>query len=160
MASYRVPPTSPSKRRKEGNIRYITGNDEVFGELLQGGVEAWTVERTMCDDGFTFDFGISLEDGNFGKENQIICWTKRRTSKANNTPALNASNGYGRMVLVRGVTESTKKTRSTFADKLVQVSVRLVLQTFIADVSCLLTNRPPGTQRHSQRPWLEGATFC
>ena len=121
MASYYIPKSSPSKRRKQGDIRFISGNDEVFGELLQGGLEVWSVERGMCDDGFTFDFGLSLEEGQFGQDNQVICWTKRRTSKANNTPALNPSNGYARMVLVRAVTLSTNDSRLKFADRFVQV---------------------------------------
>ena len=123
MASYHAPSNSPSKRKKQSDVHFLSSDDKVFGELLQGGIEVWTVERGFCDDGFTFDFAVSLEDSTeFQRQHGILCWTKRRTSKIDNRAARNASNGYGRMVLVRLVAESTMDSRRSFADSFVQVS--------------------------------------
>jgi len=121
MASYCAPKKALCQRRPQRYILYIAGNDELYGELLQGGLEAWTVERGMCNDGFTFDFGASLDHSNFLEDNNVVCWTKRRTSPMNNDAAVNPSNGYPRMVLVRAVTLSTKESRSAFADRMVAV---------------------------------------
>ena len=88
MASYSAPKKALCQRRQQRNILYIAGNDELYGELLQGGLEAWTVERGMCNDGFTFDFGASLDHSNFLEDNNVVCWTRRRTSPMNNDAAV------------------------------------------------------------------------
>lgn len=136
MASYSAPIHSSSKRRKQGEIPFLSGHDELFGELLQGGVEVWTVEKSLCEDGFTFDFAESLEEGNFGRKHQVICFTKRRVGKTNNSPALNASNGYNRMVLVRAVSSSTVDTREKFSMEMVKVSCVAPCDACVQLASC------------------------
>ena len=150
MASYSAPLKPTSKRRKQGEIPFLSGHDEVFGELLQGGVEVWTVEKSLCEDGFTFDFGVSLEEGNFGRKHEVICFTKRRVSKANNSPALNASNGYNRMVLIRAVASSTAQTREKFSNEMVQVSPAWGVKaqcSYLYKVSGMLTHHLLFTSR-------------
>jgi hypothetical protein len=158
MASYQQPFNSHSNRRQQKDITFISNNDKVYGELLQGGIEAWTVERSICEDGFTYDFAMSLEDSSFRVDSNIICWTKRRNSKADNAVALNPSNRYPRMVLVRSVSTSTNDTRRNFATRFVQVQF-CVTQCY-SHCSAVLTLLQ-GAQFNPQGEGLEGeALHC
>ena len=62
MASYRAPLNSISKHKKQSDVHFLSSDDKMFRELLQGGIEVWTEEPGLCDDGFTFNFAVSLED--------------------------------------------------------------------------------------------------
>lgn len=71
-------PSSPSKRKRGKEVSFVSGNEEVYGELLEGGLEVWMLEKFEGQDGFTNDFEKSLNDRTFVLSHGVVRWAPRR----------------------------------------------------------------------------------